>query len=110
MNDTIEKINSRIQYSLSFIIRDILPDDMFSITDVSTDKDLGNSRISIAPLKNHDRFMLKLEKSTSKIRHIMARSINLKKTPNLFFILDKSSENFDKIEKLIGEDSKLQKD
>lgn len=101
MSDALEKINSQIQYALSYIIRDRHPEIIVSITDVSTTPDLEYSDIMVSELHDDERVVLMLNNEVKTIRKLLAESANIRKIPLLRFYIDKSESSFERIENLL---------
>lgn len=102
MMDSLEKINSSIQYALSYIIREEFPDQIISLTDVRTTPDLEYCDILISVLNDDSEIVDKLNRSAKTLRKKMADSLNLRRTPMLRFSLDTSDANYQKIDKLLN--------
>lgn len=101
MKDGLKKINSQIQYALSYIVRERYPDYIVSLTDVLTTKDLEYCDILVSVLNDDNNVVDKLNHDAGKLRHQLAESVDLRRTPELRFYLDNSDSNYDKIDKLI---------
>ena len=101
MPDSLEKINSRILYALSYIIRDEHPDLIISLTDVKTTPDLEHSDIMVSDLHDDEKIVDKLNLEARTLRKLLAGSIKLRKTPQIRFFLDRSGSNYQRIDELL---------
>lgn len=101
MNEGIEKINSSINYFLAYHLQDKFPDTIFSVTNVQTSTDLSTCTILISVLSDDTGFIAKLNNSAKYIRLKLAKSVPLRKIPELRFLLDKSETNYQKIDELL---------
>ena len=93
------RINSEVQREMSSIIREDLKDPrihpMTSVMAVEVTPDLKFAKIFVSVLGNDEekeKTMEGLKKSASFARHQLAKRMNLRKTPELTFVLDTSIE------------------
>ena len=93
------RINGEVQKELSKIIREELKDPripvMTSVSDVQVTGDLKYAKIYISILgskKEKEDCMAALEHATPFIRTQLAKTVNLRNTPELNFVLDESIE------------------
>ena len=94
-----QRINGEVQKELSRIIRMELKDPrinpMTSVTDVTVTQDLKYCKAYISVLGDEEsaaETLKGLEQASGYIRRELARSINLRNTPELTFVLDTSIE------------------
>lgn len=94
-----QRINGEVQKELSRIIRTGIKDPrvnpMTSVTDVIVTPDLKYCKVFVSVLGDEDsgkETILGLKNATGYIRKELARSINLRNTPELLFVLDTSIE------------------
>jgi len=83
-----------------------LSDYLISITDVDIAKDFSNAKIYVSYVPNNneeEKIISELQKSDSFFRKELSNEIRIKKIPKLLFVLDETSFNVAKIEKLINE-------
>jgi ribosome-binding factor A len=104
------RINGEVQRELSNIIRNEIKDPrihlMTSVTDVEVAPDLKTAKVFISVLGTDEEkadTMKGLKSAEGYIRTKLARSINLRNTPELKFILDESIEYGMNMSKLIDE-------
>jgi ribosome-binding factor A len=104
------RINGEVQRELSNIIRNEIKDPrihlMTSVTDVEVAPDLKTAKVYISVLGTDEEkteTMKGLKSAEGYIRTKLARSINLRNTPELKFILDESIEYGMNMSKLIDE-------
>ncbi|MGI5989264.1 MAG: 30S ribosome-binding factor RbfA [Lachnospiraceae bacterium] len=103
------RINAEVQRSLSGIIRNlkdprIAP--LTSVTDVYVAPDLKTCKVSISVLgdeNDRERTMEGLRSASGFIRRELAADVNLRNTPELTFIEDRSIENGVRMSKLIDD-------
>lgn len=93
------RINSEVQRELSKIIREELKDPriglMTSITDVEVAPDLKTCKVFVSILgskKEQEDTMSGLKNAGGFIRRTLAKNLNLRNTPELFFLSDHSIE------------------
>ena len=104
------RINSEVQRELANIIRGGIKDPriapMTCVTGVEVAPDLKTAKAYISVLGDDDKkkeTMEGLKRAEGFIRHRLAENLNLRNTPELFFILDTSTEYGMKMSKLIDE-------
>lgn len=104
------RVNSEVQREMSQIIRDDLKDPrihpLTSVMSVEVTPDLKFAKIYVSVLgddEEKEKTMEGLKKSASYARVQLARRMNLRNTPELTFILDKSIEYAAKMSKRIDE-------
>lgn len=92
-----------------FLREDILKDDNIKITVLEADisPDLKNVKIFIDIFGdlNAEKLTNELNKNNKYFRHRISNSLKLRIIPEIRFILDKTSKNVSKINKLLEEDS-----
>ena len=101
MNESLEKINSQIQYQLAFAIREIYPDSFATVTSVSATLDLDICRVFVSLIDDNIKTVDILNKRTKTFRKHLADNLNLRHTPEIRFYLDDSDSKFNKIDELI---------
>ena len=104
------RINAEVQKELSNIIRAGIKDPriapMTCVTDVEVAPDLKTAKAWISVLGDDAKkevTMQGLKSAEGFIRHELASTLNLRKTPEIRFILDTSTEYGMKMSKLIDE-------
>lgn len=104
------RVNSEVQREMSQIIRDDLKDPrihpLTSVMSVEVTPDLKFAKIYVSVLgddEEKEKTMEGLKKSASYARVQLARRMNLRNTPELTFILDKSIEYAARMSKRIDE-------
>ena len=110
-SNRIGRINEEIQRELSALIpgvKDPRVTGMISVTAVSTTPDLKYAKIYVSVLdKSSEAQVLKgLKSAGGWLRRELGRSLNLRNTPELRFILDQSIEYGVTMSKLIDEVTK----
>ena len=108
-----QRINGEVQKELSRIIRMELKDPrinpMTSVTDVTVTQDLKYCKAYISVLgdeKSQQDTIKGLKSAEGYIRTMLAKSINLRNTPQITFILDQSIEYGVKMSKMIDDVTK----
>ena len=93
------RINGEVQKEMSIIIRDELKDPriapMTSVTDVEVTTDLKYAKIYVSVFfvsYTKEKTLQGLRSSASYARHLLAKSLNLRNTPELEYKLDESME------------------
>ena len=93
------RINGEVQKEMSIIIRDELKDPriapMTSVTDAEVTTDLKYAKIYVSVFGDADtkeKTLQGLRSSASYARHLLAKSLNLRNTPELEYKLDESME------------------
>ena len=106
-NIKIERINHAIQEEVSIILmREVKNQDLkfVTITDAETTSDLSNTKIYYTVMdKDQDLIQKELEKASPFIRTKLAEKIDIRHTPELKFIYDKSISYGEHIDKLLNE-------
>ena len=103
------RVNSEVQKELSLIIADLKDpriDPMATVTDVSVTPDLKYCTAYISVMggdENAENTMAGLQNAVGHIRHELAERVNLRITPEIKFVLDKSLEYGINMSKLIEE-------
>ena len=107
------RINAEVQHELANLIREGIKDPrihpMTSVTSVEVAPDLKTCRAYISVLGNEEEkrnTMEGLKNAEGYIRRQLAKTINLRNTPEIRFILDESIEYGVAMSKLIDEVSK----
>ena len=106
-NIKIERINHAIQEEVSIILmREVKNQDLkfVTITDAETTSDLSYTKIYYTVMdKDQDLIQKELEKASPFIRTKLAEKIDIRHTPELKFIYDKSISYGEHIDKLLNE-------
>lgn len=106
------RVNEELKKALSQIITYELknPDvtGMISVTRVKVTPDLKYAKVYVSMLnsKSVDKTMNGLKESSGFLRSALAKSVNLRITPELVFEYDDSIENGERIENILREISK----
>lgn len=105
MSQRIDQINELIGQKVSGILhRDVLsPDDYFTIIKVDTSKDLGYCDIYLSFLNKAQELLNEIKSNRSQINTELAKKLKTRKTPKIRFHLDESSEEFNRIDKLLDQ-------
>lgn len=88
----MEKINSLLKKELSEIIRqeyEFGNDNFVSINIVDTKPDLSIADIYVSSLRHEEEIVDSLNKESGHIRYVLSKRIDIKKTPQLRFKVDK---------------------
>ncbi|MCF0122159.1 MAG: 30S ribosome-binding factor RbfA [Lachnospiraceae bacterium] len=114
------RINEKVQRELSYIIWGEIKDPrialMTSITNVGVAPDLKTCKVYISVLGNDKAktdTIAGLWSAESYIRRMLAKNLNLRNTPKLFFVLDESIEygvNMSKLIDIVREKEKGEED
>ena len=114
-NKRIERINEELKKELSKIISYELKNPnitgMISVTKVKVTPDLKYAKIYVSMLnsKNKNKTLEGLKESSGYIRSQIAKTVNLRITPELVFEIDDSLEYAERIETLLDEIKKEEK-
>ena len=101
-SDALKKINSNIQFTLSYIIREEFPEYLISLTDVDTSPDLEHAKILVGVPGDDHKVVKELNLHAPGIRKLLAHSdLKIRRVPKLRFLLDESSSNFQNIDRLL---------
>ena len=110
MTYKIEKVNSLLVEEISKILNlecRRLNLGFITVTAAESAKDIRSARIWISVLNNNKDETLKiLNKERHKIQKELNKKIEMKFCPRIFFRLDKSEDNYQKIEKLLKKEKK----
>jgi ribosome-binding factor A len=109
MNTRQHKISKQIQKDMAEILRphaqSIAPGRMLTVTDVSITPDLGLTRIfiSIFPSQKGNEYIEMLNNSKSQYRNELGNRLRhqLKKIPEILFVLDDSLDYIENIDNLL---------
>jgi len=97
-SNKIQRANEDIQRVLASFLRNIkdprINQGMISITAVDTTGDLQQAKVflSVYGLQSEKEFMKGLKSATGYLRRELGKSLSLRYTPELQFVLDKSIE------------------
>jgi ribosome-binding factor A len=103
------RVAERIREEVSLILQNRVKDPgmgMVTVTDVTVTPDLKEARVHYSVLgSDEDRLSVRdaLRRSKGFIRKELGRSLNLRSTPELFFIYDNSFEKGERIDRLLRE-------
>ena len=104
------RINGEVQKELSKIINQEIKDPrihpMTSVVNVEVAPDLKNAKVYISVLGNEEERKATYEGLRSAapyIRSLLAKSINLRNTPQLYFVMDQSIEYGINMSKMIDD-------
>ena len=109
MPNKINRINEDIQRAMAGHLRNIkdprVNQGMISVTAVDTTSDLSHAKIylSVFGLQSEKELRKGLKSASGYLRRELGRSLDLRHTPELEFILDKSIEHGAKINTILGE-------
>ena len=100
------RINDEMKKELALVLREVkdprLKDAFISITAVEVTGDLKFAKVYYSAMMGDKKEIAKgLKNATGYIRSQLARSLNLRQTPELTFVYDDSIENGAHIEKLL---------
>ena len=107
-NNRIERTNDDIQRVLANLLRNIkdprVAKSMISITDVKTTGDLRYAQVFISGLnvENEKELMKGLKSASGYLRHELGSILDLRYTPELQFVFDKSIEQGAHISKILN--------
>lgn len=109
-SNRITRINEEIKHEISNIIgnglKDPRVDSLTSIVRVDTTTDLKHCKVFFSTLGDEEKqqqTLAGLNNSAGYIRHELARSVNLRNTPELKFIMDCSIEYGVKMSQMIDQ-------
>lgn len=103
------RVGELIRHSLSDLLSrgdihdDVLATAVVTIPEVRCSSDLRNATVYVMPLggRDIDAVLLALRRNTKFIRGVVARSVNLKYAPQLFFRADDTFAEADKVGRLL---------
>ncbi len=106
----MERLNDAIRDEMANLLmhetRDPQFDQLISVTSVETVPDLSRSRVFVSVLADEDEASVtvaKLQRAASFFRRELAARLNLRKTPEIEFRLDRSIAEGAKINQLLRE-------
>lgn len=108
MSIKIERINSELVKTISEILANETRDNLMhtiTITAADTSKDLSFTKIYFTSISNLNNEQLEKEMNEASdfVRKKVAEKMDLRQTPKIKFVYDKSIEYGNKIEKIIEE-------
>ena len=104
-----ERVADQIQRAVAHVLQFELHDarlGFITVTGVKVSPDLGHARVFVSFLsegKARDEAMKALEASRGFVRHHVATSLRLRRTPEIVFTIDTSIEQGARIENLLRE-------
>jgi len=111
--DRSSRIGNLIQKALGNILNrnsDLLESFGVSVTFVRTSKDLSVAKVYITVINDSElvrkNVLFKLNENSFYLRHLLAKTINLRKTPKLHFLYDESVIRGSKMTELIDKVTK----
>ncbi len=105
----IERLDSKILRETSYILQNDVNNSKLgfcTITDVELTNDLSYAKIYVSFLGDESRIKSGIEalkNSSSYIRTLLAKRVQMRKVPELRFVVDESLQYGNKIEKIISE-------
>lgn len=108
-SNKLPRVNEDIQRVLAALLRNIkdprINQGMISVTGVNTTGDLSHAKIylSVYGLKSEAEFNKGLKSASGFLRRELGRSLSLRHTPELEFVLDHSIEHGAKINTILNE-------
>ena len=108
-NNRLQRINEDIQRVLASLFRDIkdprVNQGMVSVTDVETTTDLKQAKVylSVLGIDSEKELLKGLKSASGYLRGELGRSLRLRNTPELLFILDNSIERGSRISSIIND-------
>ncbi len=108
-NFKYDRLAQDIQNKINSLINNEIDDlDFVTVTDVELTKDLQDAKVYVNSLMdNQEEYILKtLKNKEGFLKKEIAKSIKMRKIPNLIFKYDKSLENYNKIDKILKDDEK----
>lgn len=109
MNKINEELKKEISQIISYNLKDPnLKGGLITVTKVNTTPDLRIARVyvSMINIKNKKQALAILKKSSGYIRTELARSVNLRITPEIVFEFDESIEYGAKIDEILKDITK----
>jgi len=107
MNLKCKRIASDMMRSISRILNEEANDEILknvSITDLTVDSDLTFAKVYfMTRLDDHEMVENELNKASSFIRSCLAKSLDLRSTPELKFVYDDSLDTGERIESILKE-------
>lgn len=107
MSIRTERVSGEIQQSLATLFQQELTDlysGLLTITHVRISPDLLSCKVYISILGSQtpkEAILDEIKINTKRVRGALSRALNLRNTPELFFYLDDSLEEVDRIETLL---------
>lgn len=106
-NFKYDRLASDIKNKINQVINDKVDDlDFVSVTEVELTKDLQDAKVYVnCLLDNQEDYVLNtLKRKEGFIKKEIAKSIKMRKIPNLIFKYDNSLENYNKIDSLLNDE------
>jgi ribosome-binding factor A len=107
MSRRSERVNDLVRAALAQIIRTEVKDPRVGLATVSSvlvSGDLGHATVKVSVLgddKNRDEAIATLDRAKGFLRSRLARSVRMRKTPELHFELDRGAEHSQRISDLL---------
>jgi ribosome-binding factor A len=102
-----QRVAEQIRDDLARLLREELrdPDVGFvTLTDVELSSDLRHARVYVSVLGDETRALAALDRARSFLRHALAREGRLRFTPDLRFVVDRSTTTGFRVERLLTND------
>lgn len=106
----MQKFDELIAKEVSEEIRQRFPADIISITQVHVSKDLSFAKIWLSSIGDIDQIVKEAKTYATDIRKILSKKVVARRVPKLYFVADKTEEKAMKIENLLSEIKKDDKD
>ena len=108
-----QRVESYFKREIAQIINQELNDPrlgMITVIDVAMSNDLKFAMVYVSTLGNQEETLKSLEKAKGYIKHLLSQHVTMKFMPDLIFKIDKSFEEGEKIDRLLGEIKKADSD
>jgi len=99
----MEKVNELVAHEVAKVLGRLLPDFLVTITEVEVSKDLAYAKIWISSLKSDEITRKSCSECSHEIQSHLAKTLDMRKTPKVRFLIDKRERQAQKIEELIRE-------
>lgn len=108
MSFKMEKVNSLLMEEVSNILnkKRFLGLGFITVTSAECAKDLKSARIWVSIFDNQEKNLQILKDHLYEIQRELIKRLELKFVPKIHFRLDKSQENYSKIDKLLADEKK----
>lgn len=97
-----QKFDELLLREISYLLHEIEPDNIFSITQVHISKDLSFAKVWVSIVSEGDEMIKNFQSHARAIRKELSLKIVARRVPSLYFVKDITEEQASKIDKLLG--------
>ena len=97
------KFDELILRELSIALAEFFPEEIVSITQVHTSKDLSFAKVWVSSVKDPEGVVKKFQVGAKDLRKVLAERVKARRVPSLYFVSDLTEEKAARIDQLLRE-------